>query len=306
MTRTAGTVPWGRLSRFMSMGALATALVACGGSGGSTNSSSSSSSGNAGLRGDPNVVVVDAAQRTSGAKNAKVDLIGTITTAGQTIDVTGRGAVDFADKTSLLNATLPTTGQIEERSVDGVTYLKVPAQAAAQFGGKPWLKIDPRTIGASGGQNPFASLESSNPLQIQTTLLGAGDVTKVTDEVVRGVKTVHYRADVDVTKATDAAKLSPEQKQQLQQALGGRTTVPEDIWLDEQGLLRRVGIDVGATAPNTGTSSNPPTAAKLKVQMEFYDYGQAGAAVTVPPDDQTTDLGQLFGQLSQLGSGISG
>jgi hypothetical protein len=182
----------------------------------------------------------------------------------------------------------------------------VPAQAAGQFGGKPWLKIDPKAIGASGGQNPFGSLDSSNPSQILNTLQGAGNVTKVGDEDVRGVKTTHYRAQVDIAKAANAQGLTPEQKQQLQTALGGQTTVPEDVWLDEQGLVRRVAVDVSATPPSTGTSSNAPTSVKTKFQMEFYDYGQAGAAVTAPPADQTTDFSQILGQLGQLGQSKTG
>jgi hypothetical protein len=287
---------------------LATALVACGGSGGSSNpgSASTSGGGNAVLQGDPAVVVAAAAQRTSAAKNAKVDLTGNVSAMGQTFDLTGNGAIDFAGKTFTLNITIPSTGQLEERFVDDIVYVKVPAQAAGQFGGKPWLKIDPKAIGASGGSNPFGSLDSSNPSQILNTLQGAGNVKKVGDEDVRGVKTAHYRADIDIAKAADAQGLAPQQKQQLQQSLGGQATVPEDVWLDEQGLVRRLAVDINATPPSAGTTSNAPTSVKTKFQMEFYDYGQAGAAVTPPPADQTTDFSQILGQLGQLSSGMTG
>lgn len=310
MTRTAGTVPWGRLSRFLSVGVLATALVACGGStsSGKPGSPSTAAGGNSALQGDPGVVVAAAAQRTTAAKNAKVDVTGTISTMGQTVDLTGNGAIDFAAKTFALNLTIPSTGQIEERLVDGIIYVKVPAPAAGQFGGKPWLKIDPKAIGASGGQNPFGSLDSSNPSQILNTLQGAGNVTKVGDEDVRGVKTSRYHAEIDIAKAADAQGLTPAQKTQLQQALGGKTTIPEDVWLDEQGLARRLALDISATPPSTGTStsSSAPTSVSTKFQMEFYDYGQAGAAVIAPPAEQTTDFGQILGQLGQSGTTKTG
>jgi len=300
----ARSVPWGRISRFVTAGALATALVACGGSSGGSASSSATPGSTGGgstsvLQGDPAVVVTGAAQRTAAAKNAKVALTGNVTAQGQDIALTGDGAIDFANKTFQLNITVPGMGAIEERFVDGVIYVKIPASQAAQFGGKPWLKIDPKTFGSSaGGQNPFGSLDSSNPSEILNTLQGAGKVTKVGDEDVRGTHTVHYRADIDIAKAAAAQNLTPEQKSQLQQALGGQSTIPEDVWLDDQGLVRRLAIDVSAT-PSTGTST--PTPVKTKVQMEFFDYGQATAPVDAPPANEVTDFSQILGQLGQLG-----
>ena len=300
MSGMRSAVSWGRASRFVTVGALATALVACGG--GSGGGKSSGSSGTSVLQGDPAVVVSGAAARTAAAKNAKVDLTGLVSAEGQDINLNGTGAIDFAGKTFQLTLTIPGMGQVEERFVDNVIYVKVPSSSASQFGGKPWLKIDPKTSGGSGGSNPFGSLDSSNPSQILNTLQGAGKVTKIGDEDVRGTHTVHYRADIDIAKAAEAQKLTPEQKQQLQQTLGGQGTIPEDVWLDDQGLVRRLAIDINATTPQT-TASSAPTAVKTKIQMEFYDYGQAATQVTPPPADQVTDFGQILGQLGSLTGG---
>ncbi len=295
---------WGRAGRLLSAGALAAVLVACGGSGGNGKGGSSSVA-----QGDPTVVVTGAAARTTAAKNAKVDLNGTVAADGRTIRLDGTGAIDFAGKTFQLTLTVPPVGQIEERVVDDVLYIRVPEAAAAQFGGKSWLKLDPRAFGA--GQNPFGSLDSSNPAQILSTLQGAGDVTKVGDETVRGVHTVRYHADVDVAKAADAQKLSPQQREQLQQALGGQATIPEDVWIDDQGLVRRITVEFAAKPPagTPGTTAAPsatPSSLQTKLTMEFYDYGQATAPVTAPPADQVTDFGQILGQLGQLGAAFGG
>jgi hypothetical protein len=292
-------VPGARISRFTTVGILATALVACGGSSGG-KPGGSGTAGTSVLQGDPAAVVSAAADRTAAAKNADVSLTGDLAAQGQTIPVNGTGSIDFADQSFLLDLTIPGFGAIEERYVGEIIYVKVPTQEAAQFGGKAWLKVDPSTFGTSS-QNPFGSLDSSNPTQILNTLQGAGTVTKVGDEDVRGVHTVHYRADVDIAKAADKQGLTPEKKQQLQQELGGQTTVPEDVWLDDQGLVRRLAIDVTAT-PKAGTSTGAaPGPIKTKVQMEFFDYGRATSAISAPPADQVTDLGQILGQLGQLG-----
>jgi hypothetical protein len=289
-------VPWTRVSRYVTVGALATALVACS-SGSTAKSGSSGGGGTSVLTGDPVAVVAGTPGKTVAAKNADISLDGKIASGAQDVPLTGTGAIDFANKTFQLNLTLPGMGTIEELVLGQIIYIKVPTQAAGEFGGKPWLKLDPSQFGA--GKNPFGSLDSSNPSQVLNTLQGAGQVTKVGDDTVRGVHTVHYKAMVDIAKAADAQKLTPQQKQQLQAALGGQTTVPEDVWIDDQGLARRVATDITAT-PSTGTGTTSSVKAQLTV--EFFDYGKANVTATPPPADQVTDFGQVLGQLGQLGS----
>ncbi len=291
---------WGRVARLLTTGALAAGLVACGGSGDKDKGSSNV------LQADPTTVVTASADRTTAAKNAKVDVNGTVAADSQTINLNGTGAIDFAGKAFQLNLTVPAVGQIEERLVGNIIYVKIPDNAAGQFGGKSWLKLDPNAFGA--GQNPFGSLESSNPAQILGTLEGAGGVTKVGDEPVRGVRTVHYKAQIDVAKAADAQGLTPQQRQQLQQALGGQTTIPADVWIDEQGLVRRITVEFAAKPPAGvgGAPSAAPSSLQTRLTMEFYDHGQATAPVTAPPADQVTDFSQILSQLSQLGGAFGG
>jgi hypothetical protein len=296
---------WSRAGRLLITGALAAVLVACGGSGDKDKGGSTSV-----LQADPTTVVTGSADRTTAARNARVDINGTVAADEQTINLDGNGTIDFAGKTFQLSLTVPAVGQIEERLVDDIIYIRIPDTASAQFGGKAWLKLDPRAFGA--GQNPFGSLESSNPAQVLGTLEGAGQVTKVGDETVRGVHTVHYRAQIDVAKAAEAQGLTPQQRQQLQQALGGQTTIPEDVWIDDQGLVRRITVEFAAQPPGAtgGTPSAAPSAAPSALQtrltMEFYDYGQATAPVTPPPADQVTDFSQILGQIGQLGGAFGG
>lgn len=307
MSVVRSAVPWARVSRLVTVGALATALVACGGSsGGSSGKSSGGQSGSGGgtsvLTGDPAAVIAGAPAKTTAAKNANVSLSGKVAAEGQTVPLNGTGAIDFEKKTFQLDLALPGMGTVQELVLDNIIYVKVPSAQAAEFGGKQWLKIDPAQFGS--GQNPFGSLDSSNPSEILNTLQGVGKVTKIGDEDVRGVHTVHYKADVDIAKAADAQKLTPQQKQQLQQALGGRSTVPEDVWIDDQGLARRVAVDITATpSPSAGNGSSAPSSVNAQLTMEFFDYGKANVTATPPPADQVTDFGQI---LSQLGSAFGG
>jgi hypothetical protein len=241
------------------------------------------------------------------AKNAKVDLTGSITRSGRSTDLTSTGSVDFEHRTAQLTRSMPPLGMIEVRLVDRAAYVHLPEPYASQFGGKPWLKLDAATL--SSGTSPLGSAASTDPTALINTLQGAGSVTTVGPEDVRGVHTTHYRMTVEIAKAADLQKLTPEQKQQLQQSLGGQPTLPEDVWLDDQGLVHRLAIDITATPPTgtTGTTGTAgggaPTAVQTKIQMELYDYGQATGPVLAPPADQVTDFGQALGQLGSFGSG---
>jgi hypothetical protein len=289
-----------RVIRFVTAGALVAVLSACGGNG----ATSGKTAGSAAVpSGDTPVVVAASAGRTTATKNARLDVTGSISAAGRTSDLTSTGTVDFAHRTAQLTRIMPPIGEIEARLVDSTIYVHVPSTVAARFGGKPWLKIDANTLGTGGNSTPFGSLGTSNPTQLLSTLKGASTVTKVGDENVRGVHTVHYAVQVDIHKAAETSGLSAAEKQRLLQALGGQTTLPEDVWLDDQGLVRRLATDITAT-PATGANSAPVTA-KTKLAMEFYDYGQATKPVEVPPADATTDFSQLLGLFGSLGSGTS-
>jgi hypothetical protein len=157
----------------------------------------------------------------------------------------------------------------------------------------------------TGNANPFESLGSSDPSQILSSLRGVATVTTVGPDTVRGTPTTHFRANVDVAKAAQAEGLNAVQKQQLQRALGGQNTVPEDVWIDDQGLVRRLAVDLGtapAGTPSPGKSSSP-TAGRSRVQAEFYDFGKAATTVTPPPADDVVDFSRILEQFGSLGAG---
>jgi hypothetical protein len=102
---------------------------------------------------------------------------------------------------------------------------------------------------------------------------------------VRGVQTTHYRANVDLAKAGKLRGVQPQTLVQYQAVLGN--TLPEDVYLDNQGLTRRLSLTV---TPKAGSSA----AAELKseaVSIDFYDFGQADTSgITAPPKSQTIDF----------------
>ena len=92
------------------------------------------------------VVLSEVTAATSEAGTARVQ-IRTDTSAGTpgsgaSFDSTGtvEGVVDFASGNGQLVTKLPTGGQLEQRTVDGVQYIQLPT-AAGRDQNKPWTRI---------------------------------------------------------------------------------------------------------------------------------------------------------------------
>ena len=78
----------------------------------------------------------------------------------------------------------------------------------------------------------------------------------------------------------------------------GQSTLPADVWIDDNGLVRRIALDLNVRS-SAGTVA-------ATVSMDLYDYGRQ-PAVTVPPASQVTDItsriaSQASNATSQLGA----
>lgn len=253
------------------------------------------------------------------------------TPGGLSLSFTGDGAYDRAAKRSTMTIDLgpmfdrmlsamdgPSgTGggappSFEEQIVQAGTdvYLRMPMLASmGTQGGPEWIKVDATkagagtaasgmlgTLGGGGGTgDPSAYLEA---------LQGVGaDLTTVGHEPIGGIDTTHVRAVVSMRKALEASGIDRARMQQAMEPLTSEQrqalddlTFPVDVYVDAQGLVRRITIssDLGETAKAmTGTSvrSGLPDDAHLKTTTT-YDFSDFGAPVVidVPPADQVMDL----------------
>ena len=158
-------------------------------------------------------------------------------------------------------------GDMELVVAGGKVYVKAPAQLGSMFT-KPWIAL---SHPSSGATSPVADMDPKVMLQRLQQLTGG--LTVVGHETVDGVDTTHYHGTLDAAKAL--AKDHPEHAATLDQ-LG---SVPIDVWIDGQGLLRRQTVSDGDN---------------VTVTIDFTDLG-APVSVTVPPADQvqTFDIGAL-------------
>jgi hypothetical protein len=154
--------------------------------------------------------------------------------------------------------------------------------------GKPWLKLDlSHTIGAAGvSQLPTAS----DPTQFVDYLRAVSSATGHKGlEKVSGIPTAHYSATIDLDRypALVSAAQRPAVRRSidtLESALGSHS-LPVDVWIDSQGLIRQISISFGECVSRT----------RLQYQMslDLYDFGPQSTP-PIPSNHSVYDLTPLI------------
>ena len=202
-----------------------------------------------------------------------------ITGGGQSASVEGVGDLRSGDAVGMVN--LPLVGTVRVLSAGGVLYVEVPEQFRQFTGGKPWastnavnlLQMANAALGGIGLSQPF------NPAEVLSYIRDvSGQVTEVGHDTIRGATTTHYRASIDLSRVGDRA--SPEAQPGLRGAAAAPSQpLPADLWVDDQGRLRKLSIVIPGPMPVTAT-------------FELWDFGVRVDAVA-PPPDQVGELGAL-------------
>ncbi|WP_217250706.1 hypothetical protein [Streptomyces sp. AC602_WCS936] len=218
-------------------------------------------------------------EKTAEAESARMTIKMNLAAAGKRITSDGEGVLDLATGDSVMTITAQDK-TIEQRVVDQVLYQKVPGQNAPS--GKPWIKIDLEKV---AGQQGLSNQQIGDPAQTAAyaKAITDKDVTKVGTENVGGVSTTHYKVSVDVSKLPGG--------EQMSQQLG--PTLPMQVWLDDEGRLRRQQIDLTVKAPASASAKPEGSASaqqlKMSTVMQFSDFGTEVNA-EAPPADQVADM----------------
>jgi hypothetical protein len=193
----------------------------------------------------------------------------------------GRLTVDLGDLLS--EAGLPGDASFELLLDGTVLYVNFPLLTAFVPDAKEWLKVDLEQAAGIGGLD-LSQLGGNDPTRYLEYLQATGaEVEEIGSEEVRGVETTHYSATVDLEEALE---LVPEDQRASVQALidAGTTALPLDTWVDGDGLVRR--IDVEVPAGESGGTGN--------VTMDLFEFG-LDVEIEPPPADQVTDVSELEG-----------
>ncbi len=244
------------------------ALAACGGSSSPQ------------VKVDPVAYVKHAASRTV-ATSEHMAMTGSVTVEGQpgSLQMSMDGDVQNSPlKANLQYAmTAPAGTSLKFSEIFDGTTIYVRSPRVGLPAGKTWSKVDLAAFSKSAHVNFLQSM-SESPTQALQRLKGAGTVTQVGTETIRGVETTHFQVtNIDLSKLAKGAKLSNPNAVRFGAI---------DVWVgNDNGYVYRESVPLTLTVQGqTGT---------MKMQVDLSNFGEA-VHVTVPPAKDTVDMTKLI------------
>jgi hypothetical protein len=189
-----------------------------------------------------------------------------------------------------------------ETLLDGdLLYLRAPLFALFTGDADAWIRVDLEEAGAEAGLDPDQLVPTdAGPTALLQQLRGADeDVEDLGREEIRGVSTRHLRVMVDSDRAVDQ---TPEelrkQRRTSTDAAGLPSRYPMEVWIDDDGLPRRIRTVLEVDEEGTDRTTHQTT-------LDLYDFG-VSVDVTPPDAADVVDIDQLLQQLAELEAALDG
>lgn len=243
-----------------------------------------------------------AATKTVEAGSSRVEFAIAVKVAGQSIDMTGSGAFDYRTPRGELSYRMqvPAVGAVgmDMRMVGTKLYLRLPRElvGAALPSGKPWFGVDLAESLEQAGLGGLDLTRQQDPAQsLQMLRAASTDVKEIGHANVRGVPTTRYAGKLDFRKALDAgidrlelpeaerAKARDGMQALLEQL--GAASVPFEVFVDGDGLLRRMTMQMSTKILGQRMS--------MRMSMDYFDFG-VKVDVQAPPAADVTDVSSLL------------
>ncbi len=222
--------------------------------------------------------VAKAADVTSKQTSEHMTMAATVTGSTQTVTMAGSG--DFQNDPNRGTLTLTVKGAGHTITMNAVledtsVYMSSDVLTGRLPDGKTWLKLDYgkelSALGLSAG-----ALSSGSPSSALAALKATGTVTDDGPATVDGVATTHYSAIVDPGKITQVEKAA-----NIDVSYG-----PLEVWIDGQGLVRRLQMSLLTGTPGSASEQT------MSMTMTLSDYGETVQAAA-PPDAEVYDATDL-------------
>jgi hypothetical protein len=249
--------------------------------------------------------VQGAAAKVTEARSARLSMTMRTTFAGEQVPAstaTTEGVYDYAAHKGQMDTTIKTPGipfRITVRTlvIGSTVYIKMPEMPHAQETPagvppipeehhKPWTKLElPKELASrdplSPGLGPIHDDTGGDPTKALSYLKSAtSKVERVGAEQVRGTATTRYAVTFDAAKV---AAQAPKELQRVTEESGLAFPKPADVWIDEQGRLRKIHYAVTLKVPKEmGATASQMT---IETTQELYDFGVT-VKVTPPPANQ--------------------
>ena len=213
---------------------------------------------------EPELISSGTATRAAGS--ARVEMLVTLSSGATTVmTMKGAGVVGFEPSAASMSLRIcgdKSLGLVDgmamqELLVDDATYIKSPLFAGISGSGKPqWVKVDLGALGADAGPAGVGSSQSDPSLMLDY-------LRGVTSSISRGGHRRHpRRADDPLPRRDEHAEGLREASRRPAQAPAGRTrrdagAMPIDVWVDDDGRVRRIEVSIDIVASGQTVSSPP-------------------------------------------------
>jgi hypothetical protein len=197
-----------------------------------------------GVENEPNLS--KAVERTEAMGSSRIAVRATLKEGDNTVDFRCEGAANYARK----HVRLACNQGFGEMIAIGET-LYVTSDAFGVQLDQRWVKVPDDETDSLSNVSPEKLLAMLRDASVQTDRVG--------EDEVRAVSTVRYRLTVNCEEA---------------QITCPGTTAPVDVWIDDEGLVRRIALEDGGS---------PAT-------IEFFDFG-VEVDIEAPSPDKVANLG---------------
>lgn len=238
----------------------------------------------------PREALSQAQENTAKVDTARFTISGRTTVSGAgEIAFEGAGEFDAAARRVHLTMDMAQAGEIELVMDGFVMYMRMELlqQHAPQL--KPWVELDLQKVGEEVGLDFEALMQlgrQQDPTAALEQLRAAGEVEELGEEEVRGVGTTHYRTTIDVERYVELVE-DPKAAESIRRVmeLTGQGSIPMEIWVDEDQLVRRLEWTQSVRAGGQQATTT--------MTIELSDFG-AEVAIEPPPSDQVTPFEELL------------
>jgi hypothetical protein len=272
-----------RALSLLCLAACATALVGCGGDT---------------LSFDP---VAHAASKMVKSTSSRVEFTATMEIDGVGgMSFSGSGVFDGRARSGALNMRFALPGGMAsslggadpsmEMIMDGrdglVMYMRSPLFKTVASG--KWIKVDMAKLAKKQGVdlNSLMNANQADPSQSLRMLMASTDAHPLGYDRVRGVFTTHYKLNIDLARLAKDNKELRKSVEQLRK-LSGISSYPAEAWIDDQGRVRRLKIDMSFNSPTGG-------AFRMTMTEELFAFG-IKVDVPAPAASDVIDAASLGG-----------
>jgi hypothetical protein len=246
--------------------------------------------------------VASAATKTTEAGSSHVEFTIAMKVDGQSVDMTGSGAVDFDELRGTLtyDMQVPEVGDVrmEMRMVGTKMYMRMPSELVGEAlpEGKEWIGLDLDKALDEMGMGGVDLTAQQDPAKILQYLRSAGaQVREDGTASVRGVETKRYVGEMDFRRALEAgleqSGMSKEEQKQaraemrkvLKQLKSAK--IPIEVFIGSDELVRRITMKMDMAVAGERID--------MSIQMDYFDFG-IDVDVAAPPAASVIDVTQAL------------